>query len=464
MHTCWRFILLRCLNSPSVAQLAPTFWKQSSTIADLEPGNGIASLAIHHGTNTIFVGTNQGVLLISDDAAQNWKQVLDINDTAINKIAIHPNGSIFVLGANCVYISNDSGFLWTRVQIPTSYELTDIVFTKTSIIVSTASIIQNTSGQFEFYGDGIFASSDGGKNWGPKNLGIHFRKSITQLAISKDDILFAAMASNDGLGGGLYYSTDIGNTWYRLNNIQYKLKSETYSIHSMYQVFCLEVDADDTLNFSYEGSGGNFAMSGNLKISVEDLIWGKTWQSERVIHSGYDWDNKPYYTYLIPRNKNHRYASLHTPNSTIIGGPYFMKIDSPQWMRVPSGMLPIGDSYLQTFFAEDNKGRVYATQQGDNKLFFTDTSAVIVTSNKSVFDKSALHLYPNPVVDHLRITSEFEIIQIDIFNSKAEWCQTILCNKQFDTTLNFQSFNAGIYMIRIQTEKGTTTQKMIKAQ
>jgi hypothetical protein len=464
MHTFCRFILLLFLNIPSFAQLSSPFWKQSSTLSQLEPGNGISSLAIHSGTNKIFVGTSQGDVFMSDDGSVNWQQVLDIKETAINKIAIHPNGSIFVLGANCIYVSNDSGLLWMRVEIPTSYELTDIVFSRSSIFVSSASIIKNTSGQFEFYGDGVFASNDGGKTWLPKNFGIHYRKSITQLAISKDEVLFAAMASNDGLGGGLYYSTDIGNTWYRLNNIQYKVSTETYSIHSLYQVLCLEVDVDDTVHFSYEGSGGNFAMSGNLKINVEDLIWGKLWQSERVVNSGYDWDNKPYYTYMITRNKHHRYASLHTPHSTIFGGPYFMKIDSPQWMRVPSGMLPIGYSYLQTFFAEDNKGRVYATQQGDNKLFFTDTSAFIVTSNKLLFDKNALHLYPNPVVDYLRITTEFEIKKIDIFNSKAEWCQTNLYYNQFDIILDLQQLSTGFYLIRIQTEKGTITQKIIKTQ
>ncbi len=69
-------------------------------------------------------------------------------------------------------------------------------------------------------------------------------------------------------------------------------------------------------------------------------------------------------------------------------------------------------------------------------------------------------IYPNPAVDHMIISSGVEMTQVDIFNQLGQkvFSQVV---KDTNFELNTTGFNAGVYFVRITTEKGTATQKVM---
>ncbi len=69
-------------------------------------------------------------------------------------------------------------------------------------------------------------------------------------------------------------------------------------------------------------------------------------------------------------------------------------------------------------------------------------------------------VYPNPVTDNLNITSGEEMTQVDIFNQLGQkvFSQTVK-NNHFN--LNTKGYNAGVYYIRVTTENGVNTKKVM---
>ena len=77
--------------------------------------------------------------------------------------------------------------------------------------------------------------------------------------------------------------------------------------------------------------------------------------------------------------------------------------------------------------------------------------------NESVTEFS---IYPNPVIDNLNISSGTEMTQVEIFNQLGQrvYSQVV---KDVNFQLNTTEFNAGVYFVRITTEKGIATEKIM---
>ena len=69
-------------------------------------------------------------------------------------------------------------------------------------------------------------------------------------------------------------------------------------------------------------------------------------------------------------------------------------------------------------------------------------------------------IYPNPVTDQLNITSGTEMTQVEIFNQLG---QVVYSQVVKDNNLNINStgFNAGVYFVRITTDEGIATKKIM---
>ncbi len=442
------------------AQLPPSFWREVSSFPTNSSPEGNSWLMIHPTTQEMYVGTLKEGIFKSANKGISWQQVFDLKDTAINKIIVGPKNYLYAIADHYVFRSVNNGINWTRYDVGSDYQITDIERVGNRLVVSTASIVTLLNNRDEFVGDGVYVSDDDGITWTQKNLGITFRKAITNLAVNSYDVVFASMASLDGLGGGLYYSTDAASTWNRVQQLSYITPSDTIDLTSIHHVHCLEVDEHDTLHLSFEGISINVSAAGNMKINVNDLFWNLPWHAERVRMTGYEWDNQPYHTLHFARHQQHRYSSLHTPLSTAIGGPYFQSTPQQNWSRIPSGMLPVGYGYVKTFFAEDADGRVYASQIGDHKIFYSDTSVRVTTSlpnspSTGVF----ISLYPNPVSNTLYISAQTDIQlnQIIIYNQMGKLLPVSFNNDVVDVS----SLDEGIYYLFMTTNKGNLTQRFL---
>jgi hypothetical protein len=69
-------------------------------------------------------------------------------------------------------------------------------------------------------------------------------------------------------------------------------------------------------------------------------------------------------------------------------------------------------------------------------------------------------IYPNPVTDHMNIVSGVEMTQVEIFNQLGQKVYGEVI-KDTNFNLNTSEFNSGVYYIRITTENGTATEKVM---
>lgn len=74
---------------------------------------------------------------------------------------------------------------------------------------------------------------------------------------------------------------------------------------------------------------------------------------------------------------------------------------------------------------------------------------------------ASVSVYPNPVKEEFTIRSEDQINSVEIFEMTGKLIRTSLINDTLSIQ-NIRSLNAGIYLLRIRTEKGTIVQKLIK--
>lgn len=72
-------------------------------------------------------------------------------------------------------------------------------------------------------------------------------------------------------------------------------------------------------------------------------------------------------------------------------------------------------------------------------------------------------IYPNPVADILNITNkkQLEINSITIYNSLGQQVKTFI-NANNTTSIDVSQLKTGLYFIKINSDKGSTTSKFIK--
>jgi hypothetical protein len=89
-----------------------------------------------------------------------------------------------------------------------------------------------------------------------------------------------------------------------------------------------------------------------------------------------------------------------------------------------------------------------------------DISIDFVVGTPETAEEVEYSIYPNPVTDQLNITSENEMIQVDIFNQLGQKVfSQVLKNNFFN--LNTTGYNSGVYYVRITTENGIATEKVM---
>ena len=93
--------------------------------------------------------------------------------------------------------------------------------------------------------------------------------------------------------------------------------------------------------------------------------------------------------------------------------------------------------------------------EGDVATFWAST-----LSNTN-FDKTQFSFVPNPVANELHIESEqAKIDQIEIYNLNGK--QVLDVNFQKDQPIDVSSLAKGMYLVKIKTESGSLTKKLIK--
>jgi hypothetical protein len=202
----------------------------SGRVADVEgvPGNPYL----------VYVASASGGLWKTTNGGVSWRPVFERQGTiSIGDIALEPNNpEVIWVGTgesnvrnsvsfgDGVYKSPDGGRNWQHVGLRDTRYISKIVISPRNPDVVYVGALGHAFGPNEERG--VFMTTDGGKTW-TKTLYVDAEHGVADLAIdeSNPNILYAAMwafrrtpwtHTSGGEKGGLYKSTDGGRTWKKL--------------------------------------------------------------------------------------------------------------------------------------------------------------------------------------------------------------------------------------------------------
>ena len=82
-----------------------------------------------------------------------------------------------------------------------------------------------------------------------------------------------------------------------------------------------------------------------------------------------------------------------------------------------------------------------------------------LTTGISENNETGTAIYPNPATDVLNVISENNISKVEIFNVQGQMVKAVNGNV---SSLSISDMNAGVYFVKVTTDQGTATHKLIK--
>ena len=238
-----------------MAQVNGGVWKTADAgrtwqpIFDEQPTQSVGAIAVAPSDpNTIYVGSGEGLprpdlsvgdgVYRSNDAGRTWRHLGLRDAQQIPQIAIDPANPnrVFVAALGHpygpsrdrgIYRSTDGGQTFTAVlQRDENAGGNDVDVDPVNPQVVYANLWEQRQGPWENAawtgnGGGLFKSTDGGDTWRPLTNGLPANTNQVNLAIapSNPQRLYAAVASNGPPPSvGIYRSDDAGETWTRITS------------------------------------------------------------------------------------------------------------------------------------------------------------------------------------------------------------------------------------------------------
>lgn len=361
----------------------------------------ISSLGISN--ENVFAGTNGGVFLSTNNGA-NWiKRIIGLTDTIVNCIAI--NGSYIFAGTKSgVFLSSDNGASWKIMNngLPSIPNIQTLSIQGINIYAGT-------------YGYGLFMSTNNGANWSLIGIPVSIVYSLT----NKDDSVFAGttgwaegaggefLCNNNGVSwklfglynnsiecfaingknmfagteaGGVFLSTDNGESWTAKNNGLPKWSSTGY--FSVYDIKLkgnyIFAGTEEGIYYSTDmGTNWIFCTSGGCVTLVfkGDTIFAGVYMAGGVLVSsdnGLTWSNM---NKGLPKNDDHLYPIATSGNNIFVTtehGLYLSTNNGNNWYPINHGLndsTRVGSLVISgsNVFAGTEEGGVFlSTNNGSN--------------------------------------------------------------------------------------------------
>jgi photosystem II stability/assembly factor-like uncharacterized protein len=221
-------------------------------IGPFRGGRTRAATGVPTQPNVFYMGQVNGGVWKSDDYGRTWTPIFDQESTqSIGAIAVAPSNPNIIYVAsgeglhrpdlsvgNGIYKSTDAGKTWTHLGLRDGQQIPALAIDPRDPNRVFAAVLGHPYGPNEERG--LFRSTDGGQSWQKviykdENTGA----SDVEIDPSNPDLVYASMwevregpwedgNEVNGTGGGLFKSSDGGNTWNPLTNGLPKDLSQIY--------------------------------------------------------------------------------------------------------------------------------------------------------------------------------------------------------------------------------------------
>lgn len=285
-------------------------------------------------------------------------------------------------------------------------------------------------------------------NGGTVTLGID---EIAPFGSETKVIMFSVLAPPVNIGGeylefivtGTISATDEvpdNNTSVLVQPIVNSYDPNDITVHEGH--FIYEEQADDYLTYTirFQNTGTASAVNVRLENTLDELL---DWETFVPISSSHN--------YYVTRNGSQitfNYPDIELPDSTTDepGSHGFVT-----YKIKPKPTYGLGDIV-------SNTAEIYFDF---NPAIITNTATTEVieeTMGTAGFNAAEIKLYPNPADDKLYIETEDEIMSIQVYDINGRGI-----NVSYNSnSINTSPLSAGIYTIKINTARGTSTHKVLK--
>lgn len=261
------------------------------------PGNRVSAVSgVPGDPKTYYAGAATGGIFKTEDGGINWTPVFDDQIVlCIGALAVAPsdpnivwagtgetffrNNNKYLPIGNGIYKSSDAGKNWSHAGLEKTGRIGRIVIDPRNPDIVFAAALGHCFGPQEERG--VFRSVDGGENW-KRVLFVDKDTGCSDIAMDPNNpsVLFAGMwqtlgEQSGGPGSGLYVSKDGGNTWKRL-------KGHGLPDPPLGKIGIAVAPSDSNRVYALIETGGGLPRLGKEKTSC-GVLWvsndgGENWQ------------------------------------------------------------------------------------------------------------------------------------------------------------------------------------------
>ena len=396
----------KVLNTTILLVLAQFCHAQDFWIELERPTGGMVfSLAVSSKTE-VYAGMGNGVYLSNDDS-NSWI-LTGLEGITSYSLHIYQNGHVFAGtgGFNALYRMETIEDGWIPLI--------------SSLGGNIVSIMHTTSGDLHFgFWGGIYKSTDFGETW-TQVLELDNTQVIKSIVENTDGVLFAGVTAFLE-GGGVYRSADSGDTWEQIGLPNKYVRS--LAVNSLGDIFAGSV-------------GDHYLYYGGLYKSTDN---GGTWVELR---------NDVLVTSIVITPDDHIYFGSNEYGDQ--AGVFFSNDHGETWERIISGLIGPSNQKIEGLSLAPD-GYLYAygnhLHRSVNPVFDANAAPLQEADDLTVF--------PNPFIDflHFQFSSNkyyAEDYSVKVFDPLGRMVFSQELGGLQDGTINLSSLPQGMYYISVE--------------
>lgn len=119
-----------------------------------------------------------------------------------------------------------------------------------------------------------------------------------------------------------------------------------------------------------------------------------------------------------------------------------------------------GAALAQSFLSDNPTQVLNAVLSVDEPLDFQEDEVCVVSSLSEVNQNDLLTIYPNPSTGMVKLQIDFRVQQVEVINALGALVDLIEIDGQ-ENNIDLSAETPGIYLIKVTTEKGVSTQRLL---